>query len=101
MRKSNNSACQLCLLQTLEMAAEEQRKQTQNDDGLDIAHVQQLKWGQTAFQMGPDCLSDGSKLILDGGRLPFRQEQVAFCTGARLPVNQEQIALQTTFKVLL
>lgn len=89
MRKSNTSACQVCLLQTLEMATKEQRKQTRNDEGLDIGSAQQLSWEQMVFQMGADCLSDGS-------RSPFRWEQIAFKMKVSCLLHREQITCQTT-----
>ena len=64
MRKSNTSACQVCLLQTLEMATKEQRKQTRKDEGLDIGSAQQLSWEQMVFQTGAGRLLDGSRLPL-------------------------------------
>ena len=97
MCRSDNSACQLCLLQTLEMAAEEQRKKTWNDEGRDLGHVQQLRWEQMVFQMGADGLSDGSRssvrreqiafqmgadCLLDRSRLPFRRDKLPIAWGA-------------------
>ena len=93
MRRSNTSACQVCLLQTLEMATKEHRKQTRNDERLDIGHAQQLRWEQMVFQMGADCLSDRSRLLfrweqIPFNKLPFAQEADYLSDNSRLPFRR-------------